>query len=79
MLDERRGRYFAALQHLERARGRFIPPAHLAWVDFNRALVYHRLNLRRETIDLVEGAVENLRQSGAERELAMAYQVQELR
>lgn len=75
LLALRRGDYWQALQHLERAHDGYVSPAHLAWVDFNRALVYHRLNLTAETVDLAARAVDALSTTGSNRELAMALQV----
>lgn len=75
LLAMRRAEFWQALQHLEQARTGYSSTTHLAWVDFNRALVYHRLNLNAETLQLAAAAVEALSNSGSQREVAMALQV----
>ncbi|MFN8441654.1 MAG: CHAT domain-containing protein [Caldilineaceae bacterium] len=75
LLAMRRAEFWQGLQHLEQARTGYLSTTHLAWVDFNRALVYHRLNLNAETLQLAAAAVDALNHSGSQREVAMALQV----
>lgn len=76
LLAERQGQYWQALRCLERARATFTPAVQIAWVDFLRARVYHRLNLNQEAFHLAAAAAALLAQAGSKRELAMAYHVQ---
>lgn len=76
LLAERQGQYWQALRALERARAAFTPVVQIAWVDFLRARVYHRLNLNQEAFHLAAAAAALLVQAGSKRELAMALQVQ---
>jgi|GEM_PF-2441829 len=76
LLAQKLGDYQKALHHFERARDGFIPDAHIALVDMNRAEIYNTLNLSQDALILAQNAAKFYREADIPNDLAQALRAQ---